>query len=487
MVYYFFVYGYIVAGSSFGCGNICYQKCNTTTSNNVLKNRLNVDGLRRDFKIKAEYITLNPRYYKINQKLTNNLQGEIKYHTELLEEQIANRNSCFLNCIDILFNLKNESIFQKKELSLEKNTLPKKHIVWVKLLLYIFALAVFLAVIYFSFNDVVRCYLIILTFIAVLTVSFLFNQKLKKEIEVKRNAERALKHSENLFRGVFNNAAAGIVLLNRDGNYQHANLTFCRMIGYSEEELQTMKFQDITYPEDLEECILLYEGIWQESYSWINCEKRYICKNGTVLWAEINMSAIRGEDKEITDIIVVIIDISVRKRMEEELKHQAATDALTGVDNRRAFLNKAQEEFARAQRYKRDFALLLLDVDKFKFVNDRYGHLVGDRVLRDVVLACKSALRETDILARIGGEEFAVILLESEIDTAYHVALRIQEKVKEVIVQAEENQIQVTVSIGIAMRNDGDTNLESIYKRADDALYEAKNSGRNRIRIENGL
>lgn len=368
---------------------------------------------------------------------------------------------------------------------MEKNTLNKKNIVWLKLLLYILALTVFFAAIYISFNDVVRCYLIIIAFVAILTVSSIFNQKLKKEIEVKRNAEKALKHSENLFRGVFNNAAAGIVLLNRDGNYQHANLTFCRMIGYSEEELQTMKFQDITYPEDLEECILLYEGIWQESYSWINCEKRYICKNGSILWAEINMSAIRGEDQEITDIIVVIIDISVRKRMEEVLKQQASTDFLTGVDNRRAFLNKAEEEFVRTQRYKRPFTLMLIDVDKFKRVNDMYGHLVGDRVLRDVVLACKSALRETDILARTGGEEFAVILLESEIGTAYQVALRIQEKVKEVIVQAEDNQNQVTVSIGIAMRNDDDTDLESIYKRADDALYEAKNSGRNTIRIEN--
>jgi diguanylate cyclase (GGDEF)-like protein len=100
------------------------------------------------------------------------------------------------------------------------------------------------------------------------------------------------------------------------------------------------------------------------------------------------------------------------------------------------------------------------------------------------VKACKEALRDTDILARIGGEEFAILLIESDLETAYQVALRVQQKVKEVTVESEDSEIQVTVSIGISMQRDEDNTLDDIFKRADDALYQAKNSGRNRIVVE---
>ncbi|NLI91209.1 MAG: diguanylate cyclase [Peptococcaceae bacterium] len=336
-------------------------------------------------------------------------------------------------------------------------------------------------------NENFRWFIIVPTFVVIFLISFILNQRLNKEIENTRSTEKALKHSEELFRGIFNNAAAGIALLDKEGYYQHVNLTLCRMLGYTEEELKAMKFQDITHPNDLEKSICLCAGMWEGTYPWINSEKRYICKNGNILWAEINMSAIRGDDHEITDIIVVVLDITVRKNMEQELILQATTDFLTGVDNRLAFMHKGQEEFSRAQRYGRDLTLLLLDVDHFKCVNDIYGHLIGDRVLRDVVRACKSALRESDILARIGGEEFAVILLESQKDTAYQVALRIQQKVKEVIVESGNNEVQVTVSIGIGMLRDEDTHMDDIFKRADDALYKAKNSGRDRIVLENSM
>jgi len=309
--------------------------------------------------------------------------------------------------------------------------------------------------------------------------------KLQEKIKDKKKAEKELKHSVQLFKGIFNNAAAGIALLDKEGYYRHANSTLSRMIGYSEEELKSMKFHDITFSGDLEKSVQMCEGIWKGFYPRVNCEKRYVCKNGSILWTEINMSSIRGEDQEITDIIVVILDITVRKRMEQELIQQASTDFLTGVANRLAFMQKAQEEFNRANRYPRGFSMLLLDIDNFKSVNDVYGHLVGDRVLRDVVKACQLALRDTDILARIGGEEFAVILIESDKETALQVALRIQEKVQEVIVEAADSEIQVTVSIGIGMKRDEDKDLDDIFKRADDALYEAKNAGKNRIVMEN--
>lgn len=309
------------------------------------------------------------------------------------------------------------------------------------------------------------------------------HKRLQNEISERKQTEKALEHSEKLFKAIFDNASIGISLLNREGYYRHANAALCHMLGYSEEELKNKSFRDITFFEDKNTSQDIWEAIWEGKYPSGSFEKRYICKNEDIIWAEASLSSIRKDD-QVTDAIVVVQDITDRKRMELELMHQATTDFLTGVDNRRAFLLKAQEEFSRAQRYQRELALLLIDIDRFKYVNDSYGHLVGDRVLRDVVNACKSVLRETDVLARMGGEEFAVILIEQDISAAQTVALRIQKQVNEAIVKMDEREIQVTVSIGIGSRRDEDVNLDDIFKRADDALYQAKNSGRNRTVLQ---
>lgn len=367
---------------------------------------------------------------------------------------------------------------------MERDRRSKNNDFWLRVLLGNGAfIIVFLAMTLFL-DAKVRWFIIFPLILAAFYILIRVNQRLRLEIEERMQAEKALSYSEKLFRGIFNNASASISLLDREGRYRHCNLTLCRMLGYTEEELQAKSYRDITFADDLEKSKLYWQDVWAGRKSTVSFEKRFICKNGDILWTEANLSAIRGDGAKITDAIVVIIDITVRKRMEEELRQQATTDFLTGADNRRAFMQKTKEEFARAKRYKRKLALLLIDIDKFKEVNDAYGHLVGDRILRGVVKASSSALRQTDILARIGGEEFAVILLESDLVKAQAVALRIQQKVREVIVVAGDSEVQVTVSIGVAIIRDEDLSLEDIFKRADNALYLAKNSGRNRIVTE---
>lgn len=355
---------------------------------------------------------------------------------------------------------------------------------FIKILAYSGGIILLLISIILLFNVKMNSYVLVAIILIGFYISITANQRLLSEIEYRKRAERELEYRESLFRGIFNNAAVGIALLNEEGYYRHANATLCRMTGYSEEELLRIRFEDITHTDDLEKSIQSKQGIFQGDYSCINCEKRFISKNQEVLWAEVNLSAIHGKDNEITDAIVVVNDLTVRKRMEKELLHQATTDCLTGVDNRLSFMRKTEREFNRAQRYKRDLALVLIDVDKFKDVNDHYGHLIGDRVLKDVVKACKAALRETDIIARIGGEEFAIVLLESDLETAKDAALRVQQNVSEAKVRYGDAEIQVTISMGIGIRREEDTNVDSIFKRADDALYSAKNSGRNKIVVE---
>jgi diguanylate cyclase (GGDEF)-like protein len=174
-------------------------------------------------------------------------------------------------------------------------------------------------------------------------------------------------------------------------------------------------------------------------------------------------------------------DVTERKFMENELKRLAATDPLTGADNRRSFLEKAAYELLRSQRYEHAFALLMLDVDHFKSVNDTYGHKWGDQVLKAIVAKSLKTLRDTDLFGRIGGEEFAIILPESEAEAALEVGERLRQALSEISISSDKGSIKITVSIGLAMMEAGNDTLEAILERADAALYKAKQAGRNKL------
>ena len=159
----------------------------------------------------------------------------------------------------------------------------------------------------------------------------------------------------------------------------------------------------------------------------------------------------------------------------------ATTDALTSLYNRRHFKSLAHAEWARFQRYGRPLSLLMLDIDKFKSINDAFGHDVGDLALKAVANVCKSNKRQTDILGRIGGEEFAMLLPETDETAAENAAERLRKSIQDCTRVLPDKDIQVTVSIGIASATLGMAAFAAMLKRADEALYEAKRSGRNRV------
>lgn len=171
------------------------------------------------------------------------------------------------------------------------------------------------------------------------------------------------------------------------------------------------------------------------------------------------------------------------QRRQENLAELALTDELTGLKNRRAFFKAADREFRRFQRYHSPFAVMMMDVDCFKTVNDTYGHAVGDHVIRLVGKIIGEMLRNVDVLARIGGDEFVIILVE--VDAA--IALEVANRIRNVVSQAKHDDLPaidcLTISLGMTLALDSDHNFEAILKRADDALYEAKHSGRNLVRI----
>jgi len=168
-------------------------------------------------------------------------------------------------------------------------------------------------------------------------------------------------------------------------------------------------------------------------------------------------------------------------RAEAQLKTIAAEDPLTGLLNRRRFLELADVEWARARRHGRPQSLLLLDVDGFKAVNDRHGHLAGDETLRQLASACRTCLRRTDLLGRYGGDEFIVLLPETEEPGAMLMAERIRRTIEGAPPSAGSGAVRITVSIGVAARRDGLEALDAMIAQADAALYAAKSAGRNRV------
>lgn len=184
-------------------------------------------------------------------------------------------------------------------------------------------------------------------------------------------------------------------------------------------------------------------------------------------------------------IFGVARDFTEKKNLEEKLSKLAVTDPLTGINNRRNFFNLAKKEFSRFKRYSSKISLLMLDIDNFKAINDTYGHLAGDIVLKELVKKIKEILRESDIPCRFGGEEFAILLIESGKNESFNVAERIRHDIAMSNIKWQNQIVKFTVSIGLTLIKKSDENLDDIIHRADKALYRAKGKGKNRIEIEN--
>lgn len=182
-------------------------------------------------------------------------------------------------------------------------------------------------------------------------------------------------------------------------------------------------------------------------------------------------------------ILGIIQDITEHKKLEWQLEQQANTDCLTGCANRRFFLEKAEQEILRIRRYGGDLSIMALDLDHFKAINDEYGHHAGDLTLKKLVEICRSQLRDVDVVGRFGGEEFVVMLPETSLSLALDVARRLVRVVEAtlVVLPTERSPLHFTTSIGVASLSDPSMPLEVLLQRADQALYQAKHEGRNRV------
>ncbi len=203
--------------------------------------------------------------------------------------------------------------------------------------------------------------------------------------------------------------------------------------------------------------------------------------NDTKKYFFITVSTMLDISGKFTGAVVVLSDITERKIMEKKIRKLASIDPLTGINNRRSFMEQAASEISRSQRYHHPLSVLMMDIDHFKKINDSYGHQMGDLALQAFTVSCLKSLRENDLFGRLGGEEFAALLVETDQKKAIEVADRLRKKLSTSIVHKGHVSFNFQVSIGVATLKETDTSIEKILNKADQALYKAKNSGRNKV------
>lgn len=239
------------------------------------------------------------------------------------------------------------------------------------------------------------------------------------------------------------------------------------------------------HPEDAEGIVASLRESARSLKPW-HYEYRVVLPSQGVRWRLGNARPERLKDGSIL-WHGFITDITERKHLQQELEKQARLDYLTGLANRRHFMEQAERELSRTHRYQNPLAMLMLDVDDFKGVNDTHGHKVGDLVLEKLSAICRDALREFDIVGRLGGEEFAVLLPMTDGARALDIAERLRQCVARTVVPLDQGVfLNFTVSIGVAQLAAGNGSIDSLLQQADQALYEAKRSGRNRVCMYRG-
>ncbi len=290
--------------------------------------------------------------------------------------------------------------------------------------------------------------------------------------------------TDGLFRRIFDNAA-GMALVSPSGQWLTVNRALCELLGYSDdEELLAKSFNDISHPDDAAATCLQIEKLLAGRIPSYQSEQRFTHKLGHVVWMLVNVSMVRGSKDNLFYLVFQFQDITGRKTEEERLVHSVFHDALTGLPNRTLLMDRLRLATERARRRKDQvFAVLFLDLDGFKAINDSMGHIMGDQLLIEVARRLTACLRTTDTIARLGGDEFT-ILLEDLSDE--RESLRVVERLQKEFARSfrlTTRDILVTASIGVAFGSQAYQNPEEILRDADIAMYGAKSAGKARYHI----
>lgn len=326
-----------------------------------------------------------------------------------------------------------------------------------------------------------------LSFMGILTVlgvvSFIttrfyrLNSTLQAEMAERSRTEQNLRALENRYRLLVENAPFPIVI----SRLEDATMLYINPQAASKYEINqnhaigrsAMNF--FVNIDDRQKMVALLErhGFIQ------NFEVQLVSAGGKTFWADLSANMIDFEGQPAA--FFSIVDITERRNLALRLETIAMVDELTSLANRRRFMHKAQEEVSRAKRYRSSLALLMIDGDNFKAINDTYGHATGDQVLRLVANIFKKNLRESDFPGRIGGDEFGILLPNTDIEAAVQLAERLRQNLADEELEIRGIVIKFTLSIGVAVLTGKRDTIDALFRRADVALYQAKDMGRNRV------
>ena len=316
----------------------------------------------------------------------------------------------------------------------------------------------------------------VFSIMAFLLLIFILNKLIDKEAKLMED----LRVSAYAF-----DAHEAMTITDPNGTIIKVNKAFSEITGYTKDEVlgkNPRVLKSFKHPEDF------YKNMWLELHTkgrWSGeiYNKR---KNGEIYMEKLSITAIKDKNDVTTHYIAQFLDISNIQKAQEKIEYQASHDFLTGVNNRKSLMEKLQEEFARTKRHDFFDAFLFIDLDGFKSVNDDYGHKTGDGVLINVSRRLESCIREEDYIARIGGDEFCVILVDvnKKEETAREDTAKITEKILLSIakpIDVEEHNIQISASIGVKLFPNGVQEINDIINTADIAMYQAKEKGKNKF------
>ncbi len=278
-------------------------------------------------------------------------------------------------------------------------------------------------------------------------------------------------------------AAIGIGHVGEGGRFIHANRKLCDMLGYAREELAQLTVKQISHPEDVNVTDSARVDLRSGTLESFKCEKRYIRKDGTPIWVGLTIAAKHDVHGMPLYDVSIVEDISARKEAEARVQYLATHDEMTGLANRALFTQLLKHAFETGRRYSRTFALLFIDLDRFKQINDSLGHAGGDLLLKEMAVRLLACVRSSDVVARLGGDEF--VILVQEVSGKQQVASVARNVLAAAIrpLQIFGQECRVTASVGVSLFPGDGEDEQVLMKNADIAMYKAKEEGKNNFQF----
>jgi diguanylate cyclase (GGDEF)-like protein/PAS domain S-box-containing protein len=307
-----------------------------------------------------------------------------------------------------------------------------------------------------------------------------------RDITERKQMEKALRQSEEKYRTILENIQEGYFEVDLAGNLTFFNDPVCQIFGYSKEELMGMNDRMYTNEQTAKKVFQAFNKVYKTGEPTSEFDWQIIRKDRTKRYIEASVSLQKDSSDQSIGFRGIIRDITERKEMDQQLNHMATHDALTGLPNRSLFMDRLQIALAQSKRSRNKLAVMMLDLDHFKDINDTLGHMVGDKLLKEVSYRLRGILRQNDTVARLGGDEFVVLLSDlGRIEYVASVAKVILKSFQKPFAFAD-SKITSHASIGIAVYPDDCEDVDSLLKKSDIAMYSVKTHGRNSYKFFSG-